>query len=85
MAINWYFLSSVESGEDAVKNVCRLMTEFGNTFPNYVAKHLTHPDIVIYLETMLTFTGFPGYYTQDQEISFVFIFSIVLILIKWNL
>ncbi|CAG8635348.1 346_t:CDS:2, partial [Paraglomus occultum] len=44
------------SGEDTIKNICRLMTEFGKTFPNYVAKRLTDLDIVIYLEMML---GFP--------------------------
>jgi len=45
------------------------MTVFGDTFINYVAKHLIRPDILIYLEMMLTFTGFPDYYAQDQSIN----------------
>ncbi|CAG8504703.1 10566_t:CDS:10 [Paraglomus occultum] len=48
-----------ESDEHAVKNLCRLMTVFGDTFTNYIAKHFIRPDIMIYLEMMLTFTGFP--------------------------
>ncbi|CAG8632236.1 2454_t:CDS:2, partial [Paraglomus occultum] len=31
----------LKSGEDTVKDICRLMTEFGKIFPNHIAKCLT--------------------------------------------
>ncbi|CAI2175590.1 18153_t:CDS:2 [Funneliformis geosporum] len=57
--------------ELAARNLCRLMTTFGDQFTNYIAINFLRPDIAVYLEMMLMFAGFPGYFGQDQEISFL--------------
>ncbi|PKC67738.1 hypothetical protein RhiirA1_341969, partial [Rhizophagus irregularis] len=64
---------AINDGDElSARNLCRLMTTFGDNFTNYVAINFLRQDIVIYLEMMLMFAGFPGYFGQDQEISFFF-------------
>ncbi|POG60960.1 armadillo-type protein [Rhizophagus irregularis DAOM 181602=DAOM 197198] len=61
---------AINDGDElSARNLCRLMTTFGDNFTNYVAINFLRQDIVIYLEMMLMFAGFPGYFGQDQEIS----------------
>ncbi|RIA97689.1 armadillo-type protein [Glomus cerebriforme] len=63
---------AINDGDElSARNLCRLMTTFGDNFNNYVAMNFLRQDIVVYLEMMLMFAGFPGYFGQDQEISFL--------------
>jgi hypothetical protein len=78
--INYYFYKkkkfeynkfiNLDGDELSARNLCRLMTTFGDNFTNYITVNFLRPDIVVYLEMMLMFAGFPGYFGQDQEISF---------------
>jgi len=62
---------AINDGDElTARNLCRLMTTFGDIFTNYIAVNFLRPEIVVYLEMMLMFAGFPGYFGQDQEISF---------------
>nr|CAG8636072.1 11273_t:CDS:10 [Entrophospora candida] len=51
-----------ESDEASARNLCRIMTTFGENFTDYIAIHFLREDIIIYLEMMLMFAGFPGYF-----------------------
>ncbi|KAK9711022.1 hypothetical protein K7432_008070 [Basidiobolus ranarum] len=68
--------SYVESNEDVAANLARLLTTYGEEFTEYIVQHLEKPDTSIYLEMMIGFIGFPGYFAEDQEISFL---SIILL------
>ncbi|CAG8469994.1 12703_t:CDS:10 [Acaulospora morrowiae] len=48
-----------DANEAPARNLCRLMTTFGDNFSNYLAIHFLRQDVMIYLEMMLMFTGFP--------------------------
>ncbi|KAK9687193.1 hypothetical protein K7432_014890 [Basidiobolus ranarum] len=60
-----------ESNEDVASNLARLLTTYGEEFTEYIVQHLAKPDTSIYLEMMIGFIGFPGYFAEDQEISFL--------------
>ncbi|RHZ79419.1 hypothetical protein Glove_146g39 [Diversispora epigaea] len=65
--------AAIHDGNEMVsRNLCRLITTFGDNFSDYVAIHFLRQDIIIYLEMMIMFIGFPGYFGQDQEISFLY-------------
>ncbi|CAJ0756395.1 20298_t:CDS:2, partial [Entrophospora sp. SA101] len=46
----------------SARNLCRIMTTFGENFTDYIAIHFLREDVIIYLEMMLMFAGFPGYF-----------------------
>ncbi|KND02868.1 uncharacterized protein SPPG_01948 [Spizellomyces punctatus DAOM BR117] len=58
-----------EQDEDVARNMCRLMTEFGEHFYSFIVKHLLRPDVHVYLDMMLGCTGFPGYFAAEQELT----------------
>ncbi|KAF9202409.1 hypothetical protein BGZ49_007423 [Haplosporangium sp. Z 27] len=63
-------LESIEAeSEDMGKSLCQLLSTFGDNFSDWIAARFLRPDIVIYLEMMMGFAGFPGYYAEDEEIS----------------
>ncbi|CAJ0829906.1 20768_t:CDS:10 [Entrophospora sp. SA101] len=55
-------LSAEKSDEASARNLCRIMTTFGENFTDYIAIHFLREDVIIYLEMMLMFAGFPGYF-----------------------
>ncbi|KAI9236924.1 MAG: armadillo-type protein [Podila humilis] len=63
-------LEAVQSeNEDIGKNLCQLLSTFGDNFSDWIAGKFLRPDIVVYLEMMMGFAGFPGYYAEDETIS----------------
>ncbi|CAJ0637500.1 4060_t:CDS:10 [Entrophospora sp. SA101] len=42
-----------ESDEASARNLCRIMTTFGENFTDYIAIHFLREDVIIYLEMML--------------------------------
>ncbi|KAF9359157.1 hypothetical protein BGX26_013010 [Mortierella sp. AD094] len=63
-------LESVQAeSEDVGKSLCQLLSAFGDNFSGWIATRFLRPDIVVYLEMMMGFAGFPGYYAEDEEIS----------------
>ncbi|KAF0484223.1 ARM repeat-containing protein [Gigaspora margarita] len=70
MTSDWAKAQMVNDADESLpKNLCRLMTTFGENFYNYIAKHFLRQDVIVYMEMMLMFAGYPGYFGQDQEIS----------------
>ncbi|KAF9326091.1 hypothetical protein BG006_010443 [Podila minutissima] len=55
--------------EDIGKNLCQLLSTFGDNFSDWIAGKFLRADIVVYLEMMMGFAGFPGYYAEDETIS----------------
>ncbi|KAG0335216.1 hypothetical protein BG000_007699 [Podila horticola] len=55
--------------EDVGKNLCQLLSTFGDNFSDWIAGKFLRADIVVYLEMMMGFAGFPGYYAEDETIS----------------
>ncbi|KAF9402028.1 hypothetical protein BGX21_011452 [Mortierella sp. AD011] len=72
-ASEWAKAKHLESihaeSEDVGKSLCQLLSAFGDNFSDWIAARFLRPDIVIYLEMMMGFAGFPGYYAEDEEIS----------------
>ncbi|KAF9430455.1 hypothetical protein BGZ94_006803 [Podila epigama] len=63
-------LESVQTeSEDVGKNLCQLLSTFGDNFSDWIAARFLRPDITVYLEMMMGFAGFPGYYAEDETIS----------------
>lgn len=63
-------LESVRTENDDVgKSLCQLLSTFGDNFSDWIAAKFLRPDIVVYLETMMGFAGFPGYYAEDESVS----------------
>ncbi|KAG0087657.1 hypothetical protein BGZ93_006862 [Podila epicladia] len=58
-----------EENEDVGKNLCQLLSTFGDNFSDWIAGKFMRADIVVYLEMMMGFAGFPGYYAEDETIS----------------
>ncbi|KAG0201423.1 hypothetical protein BGX28_005728 [Mortierella sp. GBA30] len=64
------YLESVQlESEDVGKSLCQLLSNFGDNFSDWIAARFLRPDIVVYLETMMGFAGFPGYYAEDETVS----------------
>ncbi|KAF9580833.1 hypothetical protein BGW38_002364 [Lunasporangiospora selenospora] len=55
--------------EDIGRRLCQLLSTFGDNFSDWIAGKLLRADIVIYLEMMLSFAGFPGHYAEDETVS----------------
>lgn len=63
-------LESVQTeNEDVSKSLCQLLSTFGDNFSDWIAAKFLRPDIVVYLEMMMGFSGFPGYYAEDESVS----------------
>ncbi|KAI1318424.1 hypothetical protein EDD11_006508 [Mortierella claussenii] len=63
-------LESIQAeSEDISRRLCQLLSTFGDNFSDWIAARFLRPDIVVYLEMMMGFTGFPGYYAEDETIS----------------
>ncbi|KAF9982623.1 hypothetical protein BGZ75_005920 [Mortierella antarctica] len=63
-------LESVQAeSEDIGKSLCQLLSNFGDNFSDWIAAKFLRPDIMVYLEMMMGFAGFPGYYAEDETIS----------------
>ncbi|KAK3829343.1 MAG: armadillo-type protein [Benniella sp.] len=63
-------LESVRTENDDVgKSLCQLLSTFGDNFSDWIAAKFLRPDIVVYLEMMMGFAGFPGYYAEDESVS----------------
>ncbi|KAI7819541.1 armadillo-type protein [Gamsiella multidivaricata] len=63
-------LESIQAeNEDISKSLCQLLSTFGDNFSDWIAAKFLRPDIVLYLEMMMGFAGFPGYYAEDETIS----------------
>ncbi|KAF8929915.1 hypothetical protein BGZ58_008598 [Dissophora ornata] len=63
-------LESIQAeSEDISKSLCQLLSTFGDNFSDWIAARFLRPDIAIYLEMMMGFAGFPGYYAEDETIS----------------
>ncbi|KAG0297244.1 hypothetical protein BGZ98_000659, partial [Dissophora globulifera] len=63
-------LESIQAeNEDISKSLCQLLSTFGDNFSDWIAARFLRPDIVVYLEMMMGFAGFPGYYAEDETIS----------------
>ncbi len=59
----------VEENEDFVRPVCRLLSAFGETYTCYIIAHFTSPAIIGFLQILLQCTGYPGFFSADEEIS----------------
>ncbi|KAF9116104.1 hypothetical protein BGX27_004902 [Mortierella sp. AM989] len=72
-ASEWARAKHLESlqaeNEDIGKSLCQLLSAFGDNFSDWIAARFLRPDIVVYLEMMMGFAGFPGYYAEDEQIS----------------
>ncbi|KAG0256639.1 hypothetical protein DFQ27_005627 [Actinomortierella ambigua] len=55
--------------EDISKNLCQLLSTFGDNFSDWIAARFLRADIQIYLDMMTSLAGFPGYYAEDETIS----------------
>ncbi|KAG0228175.1 hypothetical protein BGW42_002332 [Actinomortierella wolfii] len=55
--------------EDICKNLCQLLSTFGDNFSDWIAARFLRADIRIYLQMMMRLAGFPGYYAEDETIS----------------
>ncbi|ORZ07309.1 armadillo-type protein [Lobosporangium transversale] len=63
-------LESIQAeNEDISKSLCQLLSTFGDNFSDWIAARFLRSDIVVYLEMMMGFAGFPGYYAEDETIS----------------
>jgi len=63
-------LESIQAeDEDVGKNLCQLLSTFGDNFSDWIAAKFLRPDIVVYLGMMMGFAGFPGYYADDETVS----------------
>lgn len=58
-----------ESDDPFARTLCRLMTTLGENFTDFIARNLLRPDVIAYLNMMIGFVGYPGYFGADQEIS----------------
>ncbi|KAF9974959.1 hypothetical protein BGZ73_001547 [Actinomortierella ambigua] len=63
-------LESIQAeNEDISKNLCQLLSTFGDNFSDWIAARFLRPDVKIYLDMMKSLAGFPGYYAEDETIS----------------
>ncbi|KAF9192441.1 hypothetical protein BGZ51_005635 [Haplosporangium sp. Z 767] len=63
-------LESIQTeNEDIGRSLCQLLSVFGDNFSDWIASKFLRPDIVVYLEMMMGFAGFPGYYAEDETVS----------------
>ncbi|KAF9337866.1 hypothetical protein BGZ91_009202 [Linnemannia elongata] len=63
-------LESVQAeSEDISRSLCQLLSTFGDNFSDWIAAKFLRPDIQVYLEMMMGFAGFPGYYAEDETTS----------------
>ncbi|CAJ0845700.1 12261_t:CDS:10 [Entrophospora sp. SA101] len=62
MTSDWAKSQITKSINASARNLCRIMTTFGENFTDYIAIHFLREDVIIYLEMMLMFAGFPGYF-----------------------
>ncbi|KAF9928681.1 hypothetical protein FBU30_002202, partial [Linnemannia zychae] len=63
-------LESVQAeNEDISRSLCQLLSTFGDNFADWIAAKFLRPDIQVYLEMMMGFAGFPGFYAEDETTS----------------
>ncbi|KAG0297014.1 hypothetical protein BGZ96_007898 [Linnemannia gamsii] len=63
-------LESIQAeSEDISRSLCQLLSTFGDNFSDWIAAKFLRPDIQVYLEMMMGFAGFPGYYAEDETTS----------------
>ncbi|ORY48602.1 hypothetical protein BCR33DRAFT_39718 [Rhizoclosmatium globosum] len=61
-----------EEDAEVGHTLCLLLSQLGESFPKYMIKNLgTSQDVLRLVEMMLRFTGFPGYYGMDEELSLI--------------
>ncbi|KAK3845916.1 MAG: armadillo-type protein [Linnemannia gamsii] len=58
-----------EESEEISRSLCQLLSTFGDNFSDWIAAKFLRPDIQVYLEMMMGFAGFPGYYAEDETTS----------------
>ncbi|RUS35251.1 armadillo-type protein [Jimgerdemannia flammicorona] len=58
-----------ENDDQSARTLCRIMTSFGESYTDFIARHLLRGDVISYLDMMIGFAGFPGHFGADQEIS----------------
>ncbi|RUP50577.1 hypothetical protein BC936DRAFT_138565, partial [Jimgerdemannia flammicorona] len=61
--------SRSENDDQSARTLCRIMTSFGESYTDFIARHLLRGDVISYLDMMIGFAGFPGHFGADQEIS----------------
>ncbi|CAG8714730.1 11712_t:CDS:2, partial [Scutellospora calospora] len=60
MTSDWAKAQMINDADESLpRNLCRLMTTFGENFYNYLAINFLRQDIITYMEMMLIFAGYP--------------------------
>ncbi|KAI8820459.1 armadillo-type protein [Fimicolochytrium jonesii] len=63
------FLKAIEGWLAQTSRICRLCVEFGDGLFTCNAKTMTRPETITFLNMMLQFTAYGGYFGADQEVS----------------
>ncbi|KAI8970253.1 armadillo-type protein [Mycotypha africana] len=58
-----------DEDEETALALAKLFTTFGETYTDFIVKHLARPDIKWLLQMILQLTDYKGYYPIDQEVS----------------
>lgn len=55
-----------ETIDDVSRGLCKMLVAVGDHSLDYITKHIHAPSVLAYLEILLGFTGFPGWYGVDE-------------------
>ncbi|CAG8649565.1 9078_t:CDS:10 [Dentiscutata erythropus] len=70
MTSDWAKAQMVNDADESLaKNLCRLMTTFGENFYNYIAIHFLRQDVIVYMEMMLIEMPLQFWYLLQESLS----------------
>jgi hypothetical protein len=55
-----------ETIDDISRGLCKMLVAVGDHSLDYMITHIHSPSVLAYLEILLGFTGFPGWYGVDE-------------------
>ena len=64
----WFYLF-VDEDTSIAQPLCQLLSQFGESFPRFIVKNLSRPDVLRLIEMVLAYTNFPGYFGVDEDLS----------------
>lgn len=55
-----------ETIDDVSRGLCKMLVAVGDHSLEYIIRRIHAPSVLAYLEILLGFTGFPGWYSVDE-------------------
>ncbi|KAJ3412911.1 hypothetical protein HDV05_008775 [Chytridiales sp. JEL 0842] len=58
-----------EQDPETARPLCQLLSKFAESFPKYLIANLDSQPTLLFLEMLLGFSNFPGYFAADEDVS----------------